>query len=168
MATAQVVGSLQDRSVKVLGPEGAPRRKRFSQETARLFLARKIITVVRWDRRRERILCVQFDGESRAKPNRWLKCGTRYSHRERVNDRLEWAHKALPNSAMRAQLGEIEPQEVVDMHVRALFTAVQLSILRTESEKPKCQSKATVVSIEIGRRTPVKERFALGAFQMAA
>lgn len=147
MATTAVVGRIVDQSVRSLGPDGGLRRRRFSQADAKQLIARGQV-IGKWNRTRTRVQTIQFfdrEGADPAKPQRWHKTGTRYSYAEAVGDHSCWCHKALPFRAMDAQLGNVEPREVIDAHVRELFCGVLVSLLQT-------QKRANVVSIEVGRQ----------------
>lgn len=143
----------EDQSVKVLGPDGGLRRRRFSQADARALEARRVV-LAKWNRDETRILFVQFygDRECPAKPQRWHKTGTRYSYPEVIAGEKCWTHKSLPYRAMDAQLGYTEAPPVIDAHIRALFLAVPLSIAAGQQNK----KRANVVSIATGRKRPAK------------
>jgi hypothetical protein len=142
----------RDRSVKALAPDGALRRTRFSQEDA-LFLVARNVALAKWNRKRTRISCIQFFGElaEPITPRRWLKTGTRYSYREEVEGGAAWTHKRLPYGAVDAESGYVEPPEVLDMQLRALFCEVPLSIVHRPVRKP-----AQVISIDAGRQKATK------------
>jgi len=148
MAATQVVGV--DQSVRSLGPSGEPYRRRYSQADAQALAARGQV-YANWNRLGTRIRTIQFfprDGGNPSAPQRWLKTGTRYSFTEKVGDYECWTHKALPHRAVDAQLGYVEPNEVIQSHIRALYMAVPLSIVAAAERK-----RATVISIQAARGT---------------
>lgn len=111
-----------DRSVKVLGPDGGLRRRRYSQQDATQFVERGLATVARWNRTRTTIICIQFVGsDSPSRPQRWLKTGTRYSYTEIIGNRQVWTHKPLPYSLVRRDLDEFATIEQVNERLGALF-----------------------------------------------
>jgi hypothetical protein len=145
---ATVAGGSRDRSVRALAPDGALRRTRFSQDDAK-FLVGRNLALAKWNRTRTRISCIQFFGDlaEPITPRRWLKTGTRYSYREEVEGGCAWTHKRLPYGAVDAESGYVEPPEVLEAQMRALFCEVPLSILH---------QPAKVISIDAGRRKTTK------------
>lgn len=138
----------EDRSVKLLGPDGGLRSRRLSQEDAKRLLERGLV-FARWDRRQTRIICIQFlnADEPTQAPQRWLKTGSRYSYR----DGQTWKHRKLPHAAVDAHLGHTAMPELIDIQVRDLFAAPMLSIVTatepTEGAPESPAASRTVVSI---------------------
>jgi hypothetical protein len=123
-----------ERSVRAFGPDGA-RRRNCTPETAERLASLKLVIAQR-NPKTGAITVIHFcDHESRIGHGSHvplqarLKAGTRYSFREQIGDGHGWAHHRLPYVAMDAALGRIEPREVVDQHVRALYRGVELSVM---------------------------------------
>ena len=126
----------EDRTVKVLGPEGGLRsRRRYSQEEARGLLRAGVVVAI-WNKRGDRIACIQFYGDQQipTKPQRWLKTGTRYSYPEQVGNHKVWTHKPLPYRMVRNDQNEWFNSAAVDDGLRSLFAGAMLSTVSTKPE----------------------------------
>jgi hypothetical protein len=139
-----------NRVVKALGPEGGLRSRRYSQEEARGLLRAGVVVAI-WNKRGDRIVCIQFYGDQQipTKPQRWLKTGTRYSYPEQVGNRRVWTHKPLPYRMVRADSHEPFSSVAINDRLRSLFAETMLSTAVVEPATR--QNVAPVVSIELHR-----------------
>jgi hypothetical protein len=139
-----------DRVVKALGPDGGLRSRRYSQAEARGLLQSGVVVAI-WNKRRDRIACIQFFGDQQipTKPQRWLKTGTRYSYPEQVGNLRVWTHKPLPYRMVRADWHEPFGSAAINDRLRSLFAGTMLSTAVIEPATR--QNVAPVVSIESHR-----------------
>src|SRR5690348_14669634 len=110
--------------IPAYGADGSRRRALPLDAVLRLE-SLKLVVVQR--NRKGAPVCVHFYGESHMPVQTRLKAGTRYSYREQVATGHTWTHHRLPHAAVDAALGRVEPWEVVDAHVRAMYRGVELS-----------------------------------------
>lgn len=117
--------------MKAFGPDGDLRHHAYSQEDAWFLFQRGLVIVTRWNRTRDRIICIQFLGDTLypTKPQRWLKTGTRYSYPEIFANHAVWTHKPLPYRMVRSELDRPTIQQVNDA-LQSLFAGPLLSVVR--------------------------------------
>lgn len=137
--------AMDRRLVKAFGSDGELRGRRFSQKDAEWLAKRGLVHVTRWNRTRDRIICIQFFGDSEVliKPQRWLKTGTRYSYPEQVGNHKVWTHKSLPYRMVRADSDEPFNSVAINDRLRSLFAGPALSTVTAEPEPAR-----NVVSID--------------------